>query len=161
MALLLIPSRFQAFSQQQIYRNCNVVKFIMPGNPSNLGRVEPWVCSKLWHGHSYLLTARIPCRPSTRARWKESLKIRHAFVFNTLGSTSPKSDHTELEVFFPQQRKLMGLQPRQAPVCAGAGRRSRFRRKVPEGSGEFRSVLVYRFRRRVPEGSGEFRCKMV
>ena len=39
-------------------------------------------------------------------------------------------------------------------MCGGAGRRSRFRRKVPEeGSGEFRC----RFRSRVPEGSGRFR----
>ena len=61
---------------------------------------------------------------------------------------------------------------------AGAGRRSRFRRKVPEGSGEFRCKMESvpeassgRFRRvpayagvgskrcwKVPEDSGEFRC---
>ena len=38
-------------------------------------------------------------------------------------------------------------------MCAGAGRKSRFRRQVPEGSGRFRCVLVW-----VPEaGSGRFR----
>ena len=53
-------------------------------------------------------------------------------------------------------------------MCAGAGRRSRFRREVPEGSGgsgEFRRVAESsgefwrwcRFRKQVPEGSGGFR----
>ena len=56
-------------------------------------------------------------------------------------------------------------------MCAGAGRRSRFRRKVPEGSGRFRRVPACagvgsggRFRkvpkgwfRKVLEGSGGFR----
>ena len=46
----------------------------------------------------------------------------------------------------------------------------RFRRQVPEGSGEFRCVLVVlessgvcwcRFRRQIPEGSGEFRCVLL
>ena len=56
-------------------------------------------------------------------------------------------------------------------MCAGAGRRSRFRRKVPEASGEFRRVLVWvpevgsipegsgEFRRQVPEGSGGSRLR--
>ena len=78
--------------------------------------------------------------------------------------------------FSPQQRKLMGSSAqissgvcrcgsqeqvpeegsgrfRRVPVCAGVGSGGRFR-KVPEGSGGFRRVLVYRFRRQVPEGSG-------
>ena len=41
---------------------------------------------------------------------------------------------------FPQQRKLMGSSAH--PACAGAGRRSRFWREVPEGSAGFRCVLV-------------------
>ena len=58
-------------------------------------------------------------------------------------------------------------------MCAVAGRRSRFRRKVPESSGRFRKVPVragvgsggrFRkvpedfggFQRQVPEGSGTF-----
>ena len=98
-----------------------------------------------------------------------------------------------LRIIFPQQRKLKGSSAqRSSGVCrcgsqeqvpeAGSGGRfrkvpessgvgwCRFRRQVPEGSGEFRCVLVVpessgvcwcRFRRRVPEGSGEFRCVLV
>ena len=53
-----------------------------------------------------------------------------------------KSLINQLLIFFPQQRKLMGSSAQIAPVCAGAGRRSWFRRKVPEGFGGFRCVLV-------------------
>ena len=48
-------------------------------------------------------------------------------------------------------------------MCAGAGRRSRFRRKVPEGSERFRRVPACAgvgfggWFRKVPEGSGRFR----
>ena len=41
-------------------------------------------------------------------------------------------------------------------MCAGVGSGGRFR-KVPESSG----VCWCRFRRQVPEGSGEFRCVLV
>ena len=82
----------------------------------------------------------------------------------------------------PQQRKLMGSSAQIAPVCAGAGRRSWFRRKVPEGSGGFWRVpgcagvssggrfqkvperfgeFRCRFRREVPEHSAGFRCVVV
>ena len=47
---------------------------------------------------------------------------------------------------------------RRVPVCAGVGSGGRFRRvPVCAGSG----VCWYRFRRLVPEGSGEFRCVLV
>ena len=45
---------------------------------------------------------------------------------------------------------------RRVPVCAGVGSGGRFR-KVPESSG----ACYCRFRRQVPEGSGEFRCVLV
>ena len=64
--------------------------------------------------------------------------------------TSPCCIHVFVFIF-PQQRQLMGSSAQIASVCAGAGRRSRFRRKVPESSG----VCRCRFRRKVPEeGSG-------
>ena len=45
---------------------------------------------------------------------------------------------------------------RRVPECAGVGSGGGFR-KVLESS----FVKWYKFRRQVPEGSGEFRCKMV
>ena len=65
--------------------------------------------------------------------------------------------------------------PERVPACAGVGsgggfrkvpessgvKWCRFRRRVPESSGESSGVCWCRFRRRVPEGSGEFRCETV
>ena len=67
---------------------------------------------------------------------------------------------------FPQQRKLKGS---SAQISSGVFRCGS-QEQVPEaGSGRFRRVPVcagsgvcwYRFRRLVPEGSGEFRCVLV
>ena len=66
-----------------------------------------------------------------------------------------------ITTFFPQQRKLMGS---SAQISSGVCRCGS-QEQVPEkGSGRFRKVPVccwYRLRRQVPEGSGEFRCVLV
>ena len=59
-----------------------------------------------------------------------SCRAQEPFMFLFLATA--RFDTIKFYSFFPQQRKLMG----------SAGRRSRFRRKVPEGSGGFRCVLV-------------------
>ena len=47
-----------------------------------------------------------------------------------------------VNVFFPQQRELMGSSAQiTVPVCAGVGSGAMFR-KVPEGCRGFRRVLV-------------------
>ena len=58
--------------------------------------------------------------------------VKHGIRLLLLG-ISPKLI-LKYHVIFPQQRKLMGSSAQIASVCAGAGRRSRFRR-VPVCAG--------------------------
>ena len=79
----------------------------------------------------------------------------------------PQKSHNWFQaacLFFPQQRKLMGS---SAQISSGVCRCGSQEQVPEEGSGRFRKVPESSgvcwcgFRRRVSEGSGEFRCVLV